>query len=375
MRGITMKTAMLPLLLAVAQAGHAQSVYGTIAGNVKDSSQAAVASARVVATNPETGFTRETLSNSVGVYTVPDVLPGVYTVEVSAPGFQTYKRTGVTVSVQTLTRVDVALSIGTTNETVTVSADAAELQTDRTDVRSDLTSHTLENAPVPIGRNYQMLFVTIPGVSPPTSGHSFGANPTRSLAFTVNGGNINNNDTRVDGAGTRNFGASDTIQYIPSMEAIETVSVATNSFDADQSTSGAAVNVTVKSGTNSIHGSAFEDYSDRNLQAYQWVADRTKPKLPFRHNQFGGTIGGPIKKNKVFYFASYEGTRLLQGNSLLAQVPTAAMRTGDLSASPTQIYDPLTGAVNGTGRTPFPDKLIPAARIDPGVQALFATGL
>ena len=165
MRGITTKAAMLPLLLAVAQAGYAQSVYGTIAGNVTDSSQAAIVSARVVATNPETGFTRETLSNSVGVYSVPDVLPGAYTVEVSAPGFQTYKRTGVTVSVQTLTRVDVALSIGTTNETVTVSADAAELQTDRTDVRSDLTSHTLENAPVPIGRNYQMLFVTIPGAS------------------------------------------------------------------------------------------------------------------------------------------------------------------------------------------------------------------
>jgi len=277
MRGLSMKTTVLLLLLAIAQLGHAQSVYGTIAGNVTDTSQAAIVGARVVATNPETGFARETISNTVGVYSVPDVLPGTYTVEVSAPGFQTYKRAGVTVSVQTLSRVDVSLAVGSNAESITVLAESAELQTDRTDVRSDLSGHTLENAPVPIGRNYQMLFTTIPGVSPPQSGHSFGANPTRSLAFTVNGGNINNNDTRVDGAGTRNFGAPDTIQYIPSMEAIDTVAVVTNSFDADQSTSGAAVSVTVKSGTNSIHGSVFEDYADKNLQAYQWVADRTKP--------------------------------------------------------------------------------------------------
>src|SRR5215831_7421918 len=300
MRGLSTKSGMLLFLLSIAQLGYEQSVYGTIAGNVTDTSQAAIVGARVVATNPDTGFTRETLSNSVGVYSVPDVLPGVYTVEVSAPGFQIYKRTGVTVSVQALTRVDVALSIGTTNETVTVSADAAELQTDRTDVRSDLTSHTLENAPVPIGRNYQMLFTTIPGVSPPQSGHSFGANPTRSLAFTVNGGNINNNDTRVDGAGTRNFGASDTNQYVTAMEAIEAVSVATGSFDADQSTGGGFINVTVKSGTNDLHGSLFEDHADRSLAAYPWFGDRTKPKLPFIDNQFGGTVGGPIKKNKIF---------------------------------------------------------------------------
>ena len=365
---------MLALTLAPIP-GYGQSVFGTIAGNVTDPSQAAIIGAKVAATNPETGFSRDTITNSVGVYTVPDVQPGTYTVTVSSPGFQSYTRTGIVVTVQSLTRVDVTLSVGAASESVTVSAQTAELQTDRTDVRSELTGQVLSNAPVPIGRNYQMLFITIPGVSQPTSGHSFGANPTRALAFTVNGGSIDNNDTRVDGAGTRNFGASDTIQYIPSMEAIDAVSIATNSFDADQSTSGAAVNVTVKSGTNALHGSLFEDHADKSLEAYQWIADRTKPKLPFIHNQFGGTIGGPIRKNKVFYFVSYEGTRLIQGNSLLSQVPTATMRTGDLSASPTDIYDPMTGAVSGAGRTPFAGKKIPASRIDSGVQALLTTGL
>lgn len=350
-----------------------QSVYGTIAGNVADTSQSAIVSARVAAANPETGFTRETLSSSGGVYTLPNLLPGTYTVTVSAPGFQNYTRTGVVVTVQTVIRVDATLAIGSVNETVTVSADAATLQTDRADVHTEINEQVLNNAPVPIGRNYQMLFVTIPGVSPPQSGHSFGANPTRSVAFTVNGGSINANDTRVDGAGTRNFGASDTNQYVPALEAIEAVNVATGSFDADQSTGGGFVNISVKSGTNDIHGSLFEDHADRSLTAYPWLGDRTKPKLPFIDNQFGGTIGGPIKRDKLFYFVSYDGTRLVQGNAVVGQVPTPAMKAGNLPGSPTPIYDPLTGNADGSGRTPFGGNVIPASRIDPGIQALLAT--
>ncbi len=192
--------------------------------------------------------------------------------------------------------------------------------------------------------------------------------------FTVNGGNINSNETRVDGAGTRNFSATDVILYVPNLDSIDTVNVATNSLEADQSAGGAFVNVTVKSGTNALHGSIFETHSNQHLEAYQWAADRTAKKLPFINNQFGASAGGPIRKDRMFFFASYEGVRLVQGNVVNAQVPTAAMKAGNLSASPTNIYDPLTGAANGTGRTPFADKLIPAARIDPGVKAMLDTG-
>ena len=118
----------------------------------------------------------------------------------------------------------------------------------------------------------------------------------------------------------------------------------------------------------------FEDHSDQHLQAYAWVANRTKPKLPYIHNQFGGTIGGPIKKDKVFYFVSYQGTRLVQGNAVQAEVPTAAMKAGNLSASPTPIYDPLTGNANGSGRIAFAGNIIPASRINPGVEAMIGTG-
>jgi len=353
----------------------AQLLQGTLDGNVADSTQAGVAGASVTATDAATGFSRDTKADTNGFYTLSGLPPGVYNVSVNAPGFQTYARTGVSITAQTATRLDVTLNIGSVNETITVSAQTAELQADRADVHTELGAKTLQNVPVPIGRNYQMIFNTIPGVSPPQTSHSFSANGSRSLAFTVNGGNVNANDTRIDGAGTRNYSASDVILYIPSLEAIETVNVATNSFDADQSSGGGYINVTVKNGTNAIHGSLFEDHSDKSLQAYQWAANRSLPKLPFINNQFGGTIGGPIKKDKLFYFVSYEGVRIVQGNAVQAQVPTAAMKSGVLSASPTAIYDPLTGNANGTGRTPFAGNIIQASRIDPGVSALLGTGI
>ena len=351
-----------------------QLLQGTIDGNVTDASQAAIAGAKVVAVNQETNFERDAATNAAGEYSLPTLPPGNYTVTISAPSFQTHTQTGVSVSVQTVTRVDVSLNVGQLSQSVTVAAPTGTLQTDRADVRSELSGQLLKNVPVPIGRNYQMLFVTVPGVSPPQNSHSFGANATRSLAFTVNGGNVNANDTRIDGAGTRNFASSDVIQYVPAMEAIESVSIATNSFDADQSSGGGFVSVTVKSGTNAVHGSLFEDHANKDLIAYSWVADRTKPKLQYINNQFGGTIGGPIKKDKLFYFMSYEGTRLVQGNAVTAQVPTMAMRAGNLSASPTSIYDPRTGNANGSGRVPFAGNIIPSSQIDPGVQALLNSG-
>jgi hypothetical protein len=352
----------------------AQLLQGTIDGNVTDPSQAAVSGARVVVKEGATGFERATVTNAAGIYTLPPLPPGTYIVTITSSGFQTYTRTGVSVIAQTTTRVDAALSVGAVSENVTVSAESAVLQTDRADVRFEIGERSLNSLPVPIGRNYQNLFVTIPGVSPPQSAHSFAANPTRAVTFTVNGGNANINDTRIDGAGTRTFNSTDVVQYVPALEAIQTVSMATNSFDADQSTGGGAVNIIIKSGTNALHGSLFEDHTNRSLEAYAWLADRTKPKLPFINNQFGGTIGGPIKRDKLFYFFSYDGFRLVQGNSVAAQVPTSAMKAGDLSASPTPIYDPMTGSADGSARTPFPGNIIPAARIDPGVQALINTG-
>ena len=216
----------------------AQVLQGTLNGNVDDASQAAMSGATVVATDQATGFSRRTITDASGFYTLSALPPGIYNVNVSAAGFQASSHTDVPITAQTVSRLDVTLTIGNVNETVTVSAQAVDLQADRADVHTELGSKLLENAPVPIGRNYQMIFNTIPGVSPPQNSHSFSANGSRSLAFTVNGGNVNANDTRIDGAGTRNYSASDVILYVPALESIETVNVATNAFDADQSSGG-----------------------------------------------------------------------------------------------------------------------------------------
>jgi hypothetical protein len=353
----------------------AQLLQGTIDGNVSDPTQAAVAGATVVVTNEQTNFTRDTLTNSAGGYTLPTLPPGAYTIKVTMSGFQTYTQTGVVVAINSVTRVDVTLNVGQVTESFTVAALAGNLQTDRADVRTDLGTQVLNSLPVPLGRNYQMLLpVMVPGVSTPSSGGSFAANPSRAVSVGFNGASGWGNNTRIDGTSSTDFNGTYPM-YTPALESIETVNVVTNSFDAEQGlASAAAVNIQTKTGNNAIHGSLFEDHANQHLKAYAWAADRTKAAPKYINNQFGGTIGGPIRKNKLFYFFSYEGTYIRQGTALYSQVPTPAMKAGNLAASPTAIYDPSIGNANGTGRQAFPGNIIPASRIDPGIQAVIGTG-
>jgi Carboxypeptidase regulatory-like domain/TonB dependent receptor len=360
-----------------------QLLQGTLNGYVTDSNQAAVVGASVSVKNEATDLTRDSTTSSQGGFTFVTLPPGTYTLTVKASGFETYIKTGIVVNANEVIRSDAMLSVGRVSQSVTVSAQASVLQTDRADVRSDLTPKSLSNLPIPLGRNYQqILAVVVPGVSTPQSGQSFGANAVRAVALTVNGINIATNSYRVDGTSSTNFNSTGNPMYSPALDAIENVNVVTNSYDAEQGLAGGvAVNITTKTGTNAIHGSLFEFHTDRAFQTYQWGANGALPKPEYINNQFGGTVGGPIKKDRLFYFVSYQGTYVRVGNSLFAENPTAAMKTGDLSASPTPIYDPTTGdekdclpggnaKLCGTGRTPFPGNIIPQSRIDPGIQAL-----
>ena len=189
-----------------------------------------------------------------------------------------------------VTRTNVTLTVGQVNETVTVSAQAANLQTDRADVRTDLTSRSLNDLPTPLGRNYQLtLAVVVPGVSTPSSGGSFAANPSRAVSLGVNGTTGWGNNTRIDGTSSTNYNGTYPM-YTPALDSIETVNVVTNSFDAEQGLAGgAAINVQTKSGSNAIHGSLFEFHSDQHLKAYAWAADRTKSQPKYINNQFGGS--------------------------------------------------------------------------------------
>jgi hypothetical protein len=254
-------------------------------------------------------------------------------------------------------RTDVKLEVGSMEQTVTVTGEAPMLQTDRAETRENVTSVELENLPVPLGRNYQQLYRTLPGVAPPFNSHSIPTNPSRSLEFHVNGTSDDQNNTRIDGVSSTTVQLPHIVSYIPALESIEEVNVVTSSFDAEQGLAGGAtINVQIKSGTNAVHGSAFEYHSDQHLKA--WPQDSgpgqsNKPKLIY--NQFGGTIGGPIKKDKLFYFLSYEGSSDHRYVSRKVTVPTDAMKAGDFSqflADGFIIYNPYTDASGTTLAAP-----------------------
>jgi hypothetical protein len=365
--------ALLAVLIAVP--AQAQLLQGALEGNITDASNAAVIGAEVTITNEQTNAVRSTTTGAAGNYSFPTVAPGTYTLRVSSAGFQAHVQTGVSISINNVTRANIALEVGQVTETITVEASAATLQTDRAEVRAEITETALKNLPVPLGRNYQMLFVTLPGFSPPQDAHSIPSNPSRAVQFSVNGTSRSNNNTRIDGASSTNIWLPHMTSYLPGLEAIETVNVVTNSFDAEQGLAGgAAINVQIKTGSNDIHGSAFEYHTNNAMKAYPYVSDRTQPKPKFIFNQFGGTFGGPIKKDKLFYFVSYDASRESQFSSKFADVPTAAMKVGDLSASPVPIYDPFTGDVDARGRVAFENNQIPLNRIDTGVQKIIDTG-
>lgn len=353
-------------LLMAAQTAEAQVLYGSITGNVVDPSQAAVPGATVTITHRESGQTRSALTNEAGIYSFPNVPSGTYDVRVSKEGFQTYTQSDVVVTINTVTRVDVALKVGAVTESVVVAATAAALQTDRAEVRAEVTARTLENLPVFTGRNYQHLFRMLPGFTQPRNAHSIPSNPSRSLQYEVNGTVSASNNVRLDGATQYNIWLPHITAYVPALESIEVVNVVTNSFDAEQGLAGgAAINVQIKSGTNELHGSLFEYHNNNKIKARQFFSPAGERNPKYIFNQFGGTIGGPIKRNRLFYFASYEGSMLRDFASQLFTVPTELTRQGIMTESDRPIYDPLTGNRDGSGRTPFPNNTVPKNRIDP----------
>jgi outer membrane receptor protein involved in Fe transport len=352
-------TVLLPTL------ARAQVRYGSIVVEARDPSGGAVPGADVTITQVGTNLSRSGVTNTTGLATFASVPPGTYSVRVNISGFKEYVRTGVIVSEDAVLRVNSLLEVGQVTDTVTVSAGAAVLQTDRAEVRTEIPSTQLENLPVPVGRNYQNLFVTVPGISPPENMHSVAVNPARGLAFSSNGTTRNANSIRIEGAISNNLWLPHVAAYVPALDAIESVGVTTSTFDADQGLSGGmSANVLIKSGTNELHGSAFEYFFNEALKSRPYFLPAAEAKPDASQHQFGGTLGGPIVRNKLFFFGSYQGTFDTQVAQRFGTVPTAAMRNGDFSASPTPIYDPRTGNANGSGRTPFAGNIIPRERFD-----------
>jgi hypothetical protein len=365
-------------LLGAVPAGAAQELYGSVVGSVQDNSGAVIPGASVELANRETNLVMTRVSNDTGAYTFTNVLPGTYDVKVTLQGFKEFVKQRVPVTGGAISRVDAKLEVGQLSETVTVVSEVALLKTDKADTGSSITAKEVVDLPLPEFRNYQSLLDLVPGSSPSEFQNAEIDTPARALSTSINGTNRNNNSTRVDGATNQFTWLPHHTLYVAPAETIASVNVTTGSFSADQGLAGgAAVTVITKSGTNELRGSAFGFYTNQNLRARTYFAKRNStPKLPTNHHIDGVTLGGPILKNRVFYFGAFEGQYRNTAGETIYDVPTEKMRRGDFSdafnnnGSLQLIFDPKTGDVDGRGRTAFTGNIIPLDRISPIAQRI-----
>src|SRR5260221_12790966 len=347
-------------------------------GTVTDLTRSAISRADVTVKNTSTGLSRQASADEAGYYSIPNLPQGAYDLAVSAAGFKPLTQRNVNVLINTVTRVDVGLEVGALSESVTVEASAAQLQTTKADVNVNLEPRAIANLPLSAYRNFQSLINLVPGATPGRFQNAVIDTPQRDFTTNVNGQDRGDNNTRVDGSANILVTMTHHMAYVPPVESIEEVNISTNNFEAEQGmTGGAAVTVTTKSGTNQFHGSPFAMHTDNAFRSFWWDENRagvTKKPKSIR-NIDGGSIGGPIKKGKLFFFTDWEGTFERVGRSALFSVPADDFRTGDFSRKlgttisdarggaimvPTtdggltqlrqgMVFDPFTGSMDGSG--------------------------
>jgi Carboxypeptidase regulatory-like domain/TonB dependent receptor len=361
-------SALIIALIAISPSpATAQVLYGSIVGNVTDQNRAVVPGATVTITNKGTGQVLVSTTNPDGEYTINNVLPGTYDVKVTKDGFTTFTKTSLTITANNVTRTDVELKVGNVSDVVSVAADATVLQTESGTVKSEISGKELNALPLAAYRNYQALINLVPGATPSRFQNANTDTPERALTTNVNGTARNNNNTRLDGATSVNIWLPHHSAYVAPSESVQEVNISTNNFDAEQGMAGgAAIQVITKSGTNEIHGSAFAYHDNHLFQAknlFQAVelGENTPKNL---RTIPGGTIGGPIVKDKLFYFGSFEALleRVIRQGRFT--VPTDDQRAGNFSTYNTPIYNPFTGAADGTGRARFVNDTIPDGQIN-----------
>jgi hypothetical protein len=383
----TLRVALTSIVIAhVAIVASAQDFRGTILGRVTDPQGAPIPHVPVLVINEETGVAAEALTEADGAYAAPFLLPGRYRVEVALPGFKKFSQSGVTVGVGQRPTVDVKLALGDVTETIDVRAEASLLERASGSLGQTIDVQRVEDMPLN-GRMIFMLNRLAGGVNwqVPT----FGATGTSGLrpfdngggsAWSINGGQVSTNEFLLDGApnstrGRYNFG--------PPVDAVEEFRIQTNTYDAQYGrTGGGVVNMTLKSGSNTFRGQAWNFLKNDRLNANNTVNNsQGEKKPPYQANQYGVTIRGPIVHSRTFFMGTFEGLRERVPFPQIASVPTEAERRGDFSKSyidqrtPLVIYDPLTTTCNATGqctRTPFPNNVIPADRINPVALKLLA---
>jgi hypothetical protein len=338
-----------------------QAVSGAINGYLTDPSAAPIPDAKVVVTNEQTGVQIQAATNDAGFFSATNLAPGDYSVQVEKSGFSQFKQEHVTVRVDATVRIDATLALGATSQQIEVFAGAELLQAEKSDVSQTFNETQVKNLPV-LGRNVTQLYLTVPGALPDNFQMGAGENPSGGERTYVNGTWSGSQEFVLDGITDRSYGFSGIQLIVPPADSVQELKITTADYDPEfGSTSGMVAQYVTKSGTNSLHGTLF--YYNRNSDTF--AADPLTQKIagtgpngmgtgvaPFNWNEGGFSVGGPIKKNKLFVFGDYQLARTLQGASVIATVPNAAFRVGDFSAlaGTHPIYDPSTGAGDPAGR-------------------------
>ncbi|MCW5977049.1 MAG: carboxypeptidase regulatory-like domain-containing protein [Bryobacteraceae bacterium] len=359
----------LAALAAIAACAFSQTAQVT--GTVTDPTGAVVPGAKVTAANVNTGVARDSVTNDAGNYLITALLPGRYTVTAEAAGFKQLRREQINLAVDQIGRIDFVMEVGGLQESVTVEASAVLLDSATSTVGMVVENQRVTELPLN-GRNPLDLLALSPGIR--VQGGFGGKTGALNWGnFSSNGGLANSNSVLVEGLAL-DMAQMNSPSFVPPVDATEEFRVQTNKFSAEFGrTGGAIVNFSIKSGTNQLHGSAYEFLRNKVLNANNFFLNRAGRDRPaFIQNQFGASLGGPIKRDKTFFFFNWEEYRLRQPSPAITTVPTAQQRTGDFSQTFNSagrmvvVADPLTTTQQANGsfaRDPFPGNVIPAARL------------
>jgi hypothetical protein len=359
------RLALLCLLLP-APAG-AQAVSGTILGTVRDSSGGVVPGAKLTLTHATTGLVRSVVADSLGEYTAPSLPPGTYTITAEMGGFTPVSLSNVRLGVDQKVRMNLTLELGQMTEAVQIEAATPLVQTSASDLSATVNETQIQMLPLN-GRNFVQLTRTVPGVLRGIPGANIDGSGSyawrMSASFSANGQRTRDNNFLLDGVDNNETWLNSVVVF-PSVDAIQEFKVQTSTYSAEFGrSSGGVVNIAIKSGGNDLHGSVFEFMRNDRLDANDWFNNKFKrPRPDFSQHQFGATLGGPIARDKTFFFVDYQGWRITEGRTYLSNVPSEKMRIGDFSELNRVIYDPLTGQ-------PFPNNSIPIGRFDPAAQKI-----
>ena len=329
----------VPLLLlacavALLSAGPAaaQAVRGTLLGNVTDTQGAAIPGVTVTATETQTNVVRTAVTNQSGHYVFANLKDGLYRVATELSGFKKFSRDGVEVKVNSTVRVDVVLEVGAMTETIEVVQQTPVLQTDRADTGRMIEGRLVQDMPLGQGRSFQGMWTTVPGSVTLSRPHSQFFNPQDSQETKFNGQSRLSNNVQVDGVDNNHKTGLLTV-FIPAAESIDSVSVSTSNFDAEFGRAGGSVTtVVMKSGTNQFKGSVFGFGNNASTQARSYFASATSKKPETTYQQLGATLGGPIIKDKLFFFTDYQRTVDNLGSLRRVVIPPTQWRNGDFSS-------------------------------------------